>query len=233
MTTLETDPSTAEQATQTPGFFESILRSPHSVIQSLRDKRGPSFRTLFLFIAAGLSLFGLLLGTFSMSEQLWAAPLKIVIGMIGCGLVCLPSLIVFGVMSGEKFELVYLLKIFTAMLALASIVLGSFAPILWLFSRSSNSLPFFGFLALVVWICSLIFGSRFLVQGTSSEGKKNQYLLIWLVLFCVVTFQMSTTLRPIIGTSDTFLTNEKRGFVEHWFMALSGRDERQTNKGQP
>jgi hypothetical protein len=32
---------------------------------------------------------------------------------------------------------------------------------------------------------------------------------------------MSTTLRPIIGRSDTFFTTEKRFFLQHWGEEMS------------
>jgi len=32
----------------------------------------------------------------------------------------------------------------------------------------------------------------------------------------VVTLQLTTTLRPILGRSDDLLTNEKKFFLEHW-----------------
>jgi len=41
-------------------------------------------------------------------------------------------------------------------------------------------------------------------------------------VFVVVLLQMSTALRPIVGTSDTFLPTEKKFFIGHWFDNLEG-----------
>lgn len=37
-----------------------------------------------------------------------------------------------------------------------------------------------------------------------------------MVIFTVVTLQMATSLRPLIGTAETFLPQEKRFFLQHW-----------------
>jgi hypothetical protein len=40
-----------------------------------------------------------------------------------------------------------------------------------------------------------------------------------------VALQMTTALRPILGTSKTFLPTEKKFFIAHWGDCLKGRDE--------
>ena len=39
-------------------------------------------------------------------------------------------------------------------------------------------------------------------------------------IFLLVMLQMMTALRPIIGTTDTFLPPEKKFFVSHWMECL-------------
>ena len=46
---------------------------------------------------------------------------------------------------------------------------------------------------------------------------------VWAGLFIVVTLQMSTALRPILGSAEPFLPTEKRFFLEHWGETLSQR----------
>jgi hypothetical protein len=37
-----------------------------------------------------------------------------------------------------------------------------------------------------------------------------------MVIFLLVMVQMTTALRPLIGTADTLLPTEKRFFLGHW-----------------
>jgi len=57
-----------------------------------------------------------------------------------------------------------------------------------------------------------------------TKTQKTGPLRIWIVIFLMVTLQMSTTLRPIIGRSDQLLTTEKRFFLEHWTLQMFGED---------
>jgi hypothetical protein len=66
-------------------------------------------------------------------------------------------------------------------------------------------------------LVALLFGFRFLKSAVSESGAtSNGPVLLWAGIFLVVTLQMSTSLRPIIGTSDRFLTDEKKFFLQHW-----------------
>lgn len=40
--------------------------------------------------------------------------------------------------------------------------------------------------------------------------------VIWSVVFLLVTLQMTTSLRPILGRSNVRLTQEKKFFLQHW-----------------
>jgi hypothetical protein len=53
------------------------------------------------------------------------------------------------------------------------------------------------------------------LSASSGAGLK-----VWVIVFLLVALQMSTALRPIVGTSETFLPAEKKFFVSHWFECL-------------
>jgi hypothetical protein len=89
-----------------------------------------------------------------------------------------------------------------------------------------------GLLALVPWLVALLFGYRFLKSAVSASGAtSNGPVLLWAGIFLVVTLQMSTSLRPILGTSERFLTDEKKFFLQHWidsaddFLPKAGSEE--------
>ena len=43
-------------------------------------------------------------------------------------------------------------------------------------------------------------------------------------LFILVCLQMTTALRTMLGTSDTFLPREKKFFVAHWLHTVRDND---------
>jgi hypothetical protein len=60
-----------------------------------------------------------------------------------------------------------------------------------------------------------------------SQARSSAGLNTWIVIFILVTLQMCTALRPIIGRADTFLPTEKRFFINHWFDCV---DETNQNR---
>ena len=74
-----------------------------------------------------------------------------------------------------------------------------------------------GFLHLMFWGIATVFGLRFLKAGFShAQGRSDAGLNTWAFIFVLVVLQMTTALRPIVGTSDKFMTNEKKFFLSHW-----------------
>ena len=91
---------------------------------------------------------------------------------------------------------------------IASLLLG-FTQVLWGFSQSTTSETFFGFLVLATWLIALFFGTGFLLKMFAQTGTpQTAPLRIWIGIFLLVTLQISTSLRPLIGRSDSFFTTE-------------------------
>jgi hypothetical protein len=224
----------------TRALFEALLRSPRSLVQRLADP-GTGALGRFLAIAVGSMLvFGLVLGSFAMKDQLWAAPLKITAGLLIAGLICFPSLYIFSCLAGSRAGASQLAATLAGMLALAGVLLLGFAPAVWIFTQATRSYSFMGLLALVPWFVALLFGFRFLKSAVSASGAtSNGPVLLWASIFLVVTLQMSTSLRPIIGTSERFLTDEKKFFLQHWidsadkFLPKSDSEQTTDNQTQP
>ncbi|WP_353570946.1 hypothetical protein [Candidatus Albibeggiatoa sp. nov. BB20] len=79
-----------------------------------------------------------------------------------------------------------------------------------------------GLIHLLVWSVSIYFGLQYISTGLVqlNSKKDQQFINVWSVILILTLLQMTTTLRPIIGESDTFLPQEKRFFVEHWLNEL-------------
>ncbi len=204
-----------------PNVIEALLKHPGQLIHSSQQSGSGVPARLALGSLLCLTIFGLLLGTFSGGNQLWAAPLKITVGMIVAVIICFPSLYIFSALDGLNARVHQIASIVLGMVALTSLLLLGFAPVIWVFSSSTDFLGFMGFLVLGFWIIGLFFGTRLLTSAVQALGSETSgYLKIWVAIFTIVTLQMSTSLRPLIGTSDTFFPEKKKFFVQHWLYHL-------------
>ncbi len=203
--------------------FEALLRQPRRVLFQLGEA---SARTvvLLLFGLAGLCavLYGVVVGTFAGGQQLWAAPVKIAGGLLWSGLICLPSLYIFTCLAGSRASIRQVAGLVAGLLALMTLLLIGFAPVAWVFSQSTESVVVMGSLHLLFWAVAMYFAVSFFGAGFRSlvTNKDSGVMHVWLTVFVVVVLQMSTALRPIVGTSDKFLPEQKRFFVGYWLDNL-------------
>ena len=108
------------------------------------------------------------------------------------------------------------------LICLTSLLLVGFAPVVWIFSQSTESVVFMGFLNLIIWVIAAWFGLSLVNRAAKALGAtETGHLKVWMFIFILVTFQMMTSLRPIIGTSDQILTSEKKFFLEHWAETMN------------
>lgn len=198
-------------------LFEALLRRPHALVARLARPDHGATAKFALMAALAMLLFGLVLGCFAKHEQLWAAPLKLVAGLAFSGLICFPSLYIFATLAGGKIAVPQLAACLAGALALAGLLLLGFAPALWIFAESTDSFGFMGALGIGAWLIALAFALRFLKSAVSAAGATQRGpLAIWSLIFLLVTLQMTTSLRPILGRSPDFLTQEKKSFLQHW-----------------
>lgn len=202
-------------------LFEALLRRPQALVARLALPDHGATGRFAVMAVLSILLFGLVLGCFAKHEQLWAAPAKITAGLIFSGLICFPSLYIFSTLAGARVSISQLAACLAGALALAGLLLLGFAPAVWIFAESTDSLGFMGSLAIGSWMIAVIFARRFLkaaifVTGGTQKGP----LAIWSVVFLLVTLQMTTSLRPILGRAPILLTQEKKFFIQHWFDTM-------------
>jgi hypothetical protein len=216
--------------------IEAILRQPRRVMYQLRQPAAGGLILRMLGVAVACSLlYGVVVGTFSMGAQLWAAPVKIAAGLLLSALICLPSLYIFTCLSGSQARLAEMGGLLVGLLMLMTILLIGFAPVAWLFSQSTESVSWMGTLHLIFWFIATIFGLRFLDAGFSySRARSKAGLNTWVIIFLLVAAQMTTAVRPIVGTADSFLQKEKKFFLTYWGECLKASpDSTQTPPMQP
>lgn len=222
---LGDDPADREPVPNLLAAVDAILRHPRRVMFHLRQPGSGRIVAAMLFVALACGLvYGVIVGSFSGGVQWWAAPVKVAGGLFISALICLPSLYIFGCLSGSQARLAEVFGLVAGLLMLMTILLIGFAPVAWLFSQSTESIVWMGVLHLLFWFVATIFGLRFLHAGFShSKARSSAGLNTWVVIFVLVILQMTTALRPLLGTSDKFLPAEKKFFLSHWGDCLDAK----------
>jgi hypothetical protein len=220
---LGEDPAEREPMTGTVAAIEAILRQPRRVMYQLRQPgAGKLSWVLLLMSVLCILIYGLVVGSFSKGDQLWAAPVKVACGLLISALICLPSLYIFTCLSGSQARLSEIFGLLCGLLLLMTMLLIGFAPVAWLFSESTDSVTWMGVLHLTFWFIATFFGLRFLENAFShSRARTSAGLNTWIIIFVLVVLQMTTALRPLVGSSKTFLPTEKKFFLSHWGDNLS------------
>ena len=205
-------------------ILDALLKRPVVLIHSLCEtKPSRHWLLLALFAVPAFALYGLLMGSFSGGAQLLAASAKVSGGTLLSALICLPSLYIFACLTGAEVSLRGLAGVLFAALALTGLLLLGFAPVAWVFSQSTDSIAFIGTLHLLFWTIAVWFGLRlFSHMANALRVPERTHLRVWMAIFVLVCLQMTTALRPIIGTSEHWLPTEKKFFLAHWMENLSG-----------
>ena len=207
--------------------LENLLKYPGRIVHGLHQEDAAVLGAWLLFLGiAGVAIYGIVVGAQSGGAQMWIAPAKLGLGTLLSVLICLPSLYIFSCLSGIDGQLRTVCGALFAAVCLSSILLIGFAPVAWIFSQSTDSTAFMGTLHVLFWIVGMRFGLRLLGGVSRFRGGTNRgHLRLWSVIFILVCFQMTTTLRPIIAPSKSFLPTEKKFFLANWFETINGTNE--------
>ena len=206
-------------------LVEAVLRHPRRVIYQLKQGAPGQLTFSLLLLAVGFAaVYGLIVGSFSGGVQWWAAPVKVAGGLVAAAAICLPSLYIFACLCGSAARLPEVAGALGGLVALTTLLLIGFAPVAWLFSQSTESVMMMGCFHLLFWVVAVRFGVRFLLTAFRHFGLKTAAgLRVWVVIFILVSLQMTAALRPLIGQADTLLPTGKKFFAAHWLDCLDGK----------
>lgn len=209
-------------------LVDSLLKSPSILIKQIQAERTQYvFRNALILLILSHFIYGIIIGTFSGNTQWIAAPIKVTTGMLLSLFLCYPSLYIFACLSGTKITPTQALTLITTGISLTGILLMGFVPVAFIFTNSIQSLTFMGLIHLFVWAISIYFGLKHILYGLSILGMNKIGLIqLWAIIFIITTLQMTTTLRPILGESDTIITTEKRFFLIHWGEEIKNDQKR-------
>ena len=143
------------------------------------------------------------------------APLIILLTL----LLCSPSLFVFSAMAGTRWTARTFLAVLAGFAGTLGMVLLALLPVSWLFSASSRHLATAMVFQFLLWLVALALARKFLRQALEALGSRLAALTLWLGLFCLVSLQVTTMLRPVLLRKPggaVFLTG-KKSFLEQMF----------------
>jgi hypothetical protein len=204
------------------GSLDELLRRPTAGFE--RARAGAPIRAWAVRVLAGslgcCVLYGAASGFFAGGAQIGIAAVKAPIIVACSALLCLPSLYVFGLLAGASLTQSRFIVTLIGFVGMLALVLVGLLPVEWLFSVSSKSLEFVVWLHLVLWGIAIVFGARFL-RAALPEMPAGAVVL-WLALFCVVSFQVTTFLRPTLWREPNapVIERGKLFFFDHFSNAL-------------
>lgn len=229
------DPTPAPTATPAPppratkraaapprNLLDLLLRRPDALSAVIaRDGAPRVLSSLIALSVLGMAAYGLVVGSYSGGMQWWAVPAKLALGTTLLAAICYPSLYIVVCMQGAELRAGDVAALLFGTLALASIFLGGFAPICWVFSQSASLVGFVGLLHLIAWTVSFMVSLRLLRVGLAAFGARASALtFLWSVMLFVTSLQMMTVLRPLVGSGDVFRDGERMFFLQHWAESL-------------
>lgn len=196
--------------------FDRLLTEPKSLLQGEEGRSSVPF-WLLAGSLIGFVVYGGGAGSFQGGNQILVTALKAPLIVAMALALCLPSLYVFGALSGARWSKRRLLAMVSGFTATLGLLLAALVPISWLFSVSSRYLASAVWIHIMLWLISLAFGWRFLGSALRESGAGGG-MFLWLVLFILVSFQVATFLRPVLwrDAGDPFFERGKMSFVEHF-----------------
>jgi hypothetical protein len=170
---------------------------------------------------ACFAVYGLASGFFQGNTQIVVAALKVPLIVFGSALLCLPSFYVFTSLAGSELSPWRTSAILAGFCAVLGLLMMGMIPVAWLFSVSTKSILFVFWMHLIMWLAALIF-SRTYLQNAFQSPAERRAVRLWTLLFILVSFQMTTHLRPVLwrDPGESLLTSGKLSFVEH-FRAMT------------
>jgi hypothetical protein len=100
-------------------------------------------------------------------------------------------------------------------------VLLALLPVSWLFSASSRHLSTAMIFQFLLWLVGLALSEKFLRKALAALGTRPSALALWMVLFCLVSLQVTTMLRPVLlrkPGGGVFVTGKKSFLEQMWYV---------------
>jgi hypothetical protein len=211
----------APQPVSLPAAFHDLLTHPLAILERAPGTGlGPAL-ALLAGSAVLWVLYGAAAGFFQGGTQILVAALKAPLIILLALLLCLPSLFVFSAMAGTRWTVRTFLAVLAGFAGTLAMVLLALLPVSWLFSASSRHLSTAMIFQFLLWLVGLALSEKFLRKALAALGTRPSALALWMVLFCLVSLQVTTMLRPVLlrkPGGGVFVTGKKSFLEQMWYV---------------
>jgi len=162
------------------------------------------WRSLGLVLAASGFLYGLTLGSFSLSgRQALYSGLKVPLLLVATTLVCLPSYFVVNSVLGLRDDFAAAFRGVLAAQASVAVCLAALGPAVLFAYASSDSYRFALFINGLYFAIAAVAGQRSLDRHyrplVARHRQHNVARFMWLAMYVFVAIQLAWVLRPFVG----------------------------------
>ncbi|MFC1451841.1 hypothetical protein ACFLSJ_00685 [Verrucomicrobiota bacterium] len=206
----------------------ALLKTPNRVADTIAAQQKGLLRAAFALLAVAVAchaVFGAAIGLFAgwpvAAMDAVKAPLVALCSLF----ICFPSLYVFACVAGAPLSLSQTFALGCSCLAMVGLLLVGLAPVAWLFAVSTGSLPFIVMLAILIWLVAVAFAARYVGKLKATPLFHRQAgIKMWFLILIVVTLQMTTCMRPMLGKpAKSWWTGEKKFFLSHFGSTFDQR----------
>jgi len=190
-------------------IIEGILRNRNRFFSEIRDgaELGEKMQAMLISSIAFFALYGAVMGSTHSLWQVLSSAVKLPVLFLATLVVCSPTLYFFNLVFGSNQSLTQNFCLILTAIAVTSVILLSFSPIVVFFLLTTSQYQFFKLVNVGVFAVAGVIGVRFLAQGMrivsagGDDGVKarRNVLWLWILVYAFVGSQMAWTLRPFIG----------------------------------
>ncbi len=186
-----------------------LLRDRRKFLDEVRSgtKLETKIASLLMASSFSFSVYGAIIGAYSGGLQIISSAIKLPALYLLTLIICLPTLYFFDILFGSKLSFKQYVTMALTSVAVISVLLFSFAPVVLFFFISVKGYKFFLLLNVLVMAITGAVGVRLFYKGMrdmvgseATEQKMRRRLLQgWVVLYGLVGSQLGWTLRPFFG----------------------------------
>ena len=213
-----------------------LLKTPVHVMWRISENENlnPLTAQLFMWGLVFHAIYGFAMALFDSPQVAVITATKAPLIAFFSLLLCIPSLYVFSCVAGLPIRMTQACALAASTVAMTGLILLGMTPVTWLFSVSTHSLPFVVVMNLISWIVAVGFALRFfrILGRNGGDSGRLSGLKWWLFIYILVSLQMTTTMRPLLGklSSNNLITTEKKFFAAHFKEAMETDDPKEQVK---
>jgi len=188
-----------------------LLRDRRIFLEEVRTEYKLESKIASLLVASTFffAVYGAIIGAYGGGLQIISSAIKLPALYLLTLLICVPTLYFFDILFGSKLSFKQYVTMALTAVAVISVLLFSFAPVILFFLISVKGYDFFVLLNVLVMGITGGVGVRLFYKGMVDVAGPNGFeqklrlklLQGWVVLYGIVGSQLGWTLRPFFGTA--------------------------------